>query len=367
MAPKSSLLVILAALPGTAAAGAAVLLADSVQIAQPLSDNLVLCTGGEDGGFFTVSIPSGARAAWTPSWQPDEDGWEGMGDAGYDGYPFVLSVSPDLEHVVFARSVYLPDRCKVPDGMDAMRSCFVVVLCDADGSDASPVAVGLAVGGGPEYDFTSDSRRLVGQPFYPCPPTPEGYSGYLRRGWDYPSIPEFDYVDVETGLHGTIPDLSVGDGFWKCPYSDYFRIENNWYEEHDFSSFETGGLVGHYSVPDGEGFIRGWVLPDAVLMAGPGNWRVVFVDGTVVQGPPMSWDLYSWLPDGTYLFSTDGGGTVLHGRVDWTTGRVSGAMPCPGLEAFTEESFIPLPGSEGILIHSPATWGSGDLLYYGLP
>jgi hypothetical protein len=162
MAPKSSLLVILAALPGTAAAGAAVLLADSVQIAQPLSDNLVLCTGGEDGGFFTVSIPSGARAAWTPSWQPDEDGWEGMGDAGYDGYPFVLSVSPDLEHVVFARSVYLPDRCKVPDGMDAMRSCFVVVLCDADGSDASPVAVGPSTPARPHRRDTRDTSGAAG-------------------------------------------------------------------------------------------------------------------------------------------------------------------------------------------------------------
>lgn len=356
-----------------AAGGAAVqpvFLGDGIALAVPLSDTLVLCTDTH-GGFFTVSIPTGVRTRWTPSWRPEEAGWEIREGFSYDGFVFALDVSPNLRHVVFAQGVRLPERYEVPEDLEGMRGCFVVVVCGADGGDAVPVAIGVEVGGGPEYCFTSDSRRLVGQPFYPCRPAPDGYAEFLAGGWDAPPpVPPFDWYDIETGERGTIPGLSVGDGFWKCPYSDFFRIENNWYMEHEFSSFATGGVTGRYSVPDGVdgGYIRGWVLPDAVLMEGEECWKVLYVDGTVTDGPSIyDWDLYCWLPDGTYLFTTDGGATVLHGNVDWTTGEASDVTICPGLEAFIEESFVPLPGSQGVLILTPAMWGDGRLSYYPLP
>lgn len=343
------------------------MLASDVLHAVPLDSARVLCADG-NGSFFVLDAVSGERREWSSSWQPGREGWEVRDGYESDGCVFDLGVSPDGGHVVFAQGVWLPSAVDVPEDREGMRGCFVVVVCDADGGNAVPVAIGVEVGGGPDYDFTADSRRLVGQPFYPCDPTPRGYAEYLRAGWDSPTMERFDYYDVETGRRGTIPGLQVSDGYWKCPYSDYFRIENNWYEEHDFSSFETGGLVGHYSVPDGEGWIRGWIRPDAVLMAGPENWRVVFVDGTVVDGPPTSWDLYCWMPDGSYLFSTDGGQTVLHGKVDWTTGEVADAVPCPGLEVYVEDRFIPMPGSKGVLVLSSAwSYRSGFLGYFELP
>jgi hypothetical protein len=345
-----------------------VLLAEGAGLTVALSDTTVLYAD-EQGSFFTVSIPSGEKSAWQPSWRPDEDGWQIRRGSYGDGMVFALSVSPDRGHVVYAQGVWLPDRYDVPEAAEAIRGCFVVVVCDTDGRHAFPAALGIEVGGGPEYDFTSDSRLLVGQPFFPCPPTPEGYAEYLELGWDNPRIAEFNCVDIATGEHGVIPDLNVGDGYWKCPFSDYFRIENNWYEEHEFSSFQTGGLLGSYSVPEGSsGGILGWILPDAVLLEGDGEHReVLFVDGRALEGPASSWDFFCRMPDGTSVFTMDGGRTVMHGTVDWTTGSVSGAVPCPGLEDCLESSFIPLPGSGGVLLHSPAPWGTGLLYFYDLP
>lgn len=357
----------LALTAGQAGLSPAVFLADSIDCVAALSDSLALCTNLR-GEFFTISIPSGERDEWVPSWQPADDGWLVRKSYPYSGYVFLISVSPDRAHVAYAECVYLPERHDIPEDVEGMRGCFVVVVCDADGGNAMPVAIGIEVGGGPEYDFTADSRRLVGQPLYACLPTPEGYAEFLRRGWDNPVVAPFDFIDVATGERGTIPDLNVSDGYWKCPYGDYFRIENNWYEEHDFSSFETGGVVGSYSVPDGEsGRILGWILPDAVLLEGSESRRILQVDGRTMQGPPSSWDLYGWLPDGMYLFSMDEGRTILHGNVDWTTSEVSDATACPGLEAFIEESFIPLPGSGGVLLHTSILWGSGLLTYYPMP
>lgn len=346
-----------------------VLLGDSIGLVAPLSSSLVLCTDPH-GGFFTIALPSGERKPWVPSWRPEEAGWETRERCSFDGFVFALEVSPDLRHVVFAQGVWLPERYEVPEYLEGMRGCFVAVVCDADGSDGIPVAIGVEVGGGPQYSFTADSRRLVGQPFFPCIPTPEGYAEFLRAGWDSPTIPPFDYYEIATGVRGTIPGLEIGDGYWKCPYSDNFRIENNWYMEHDFSSFATGGVTGSYSVPEDAdgGYIRGWILPDAVLMEGNERWKVLHVDGSVEDGPSIyEWDMYCWLPDGSYLFTRDGGATVLHGNVDWTTGEASDVTICPGLEAFIEESFVPLPGSQGVLIHTPAMWGDGRLSYYPLP
>jgi len=343
------------------------LLADSIANVVALSDSLALCSD-LSGRFFTISLPSGERAGWASSWQPADDGWELREGASWDGNIFVLNMSPNRRHLVYAQGVRLPERYQLPRDREGMRGCFVVVLCNPDGSGAHPVALGVEVGGGPDYDFTSDSRRLVGQPFYACLPTPAAYADFVHRDWDDPSVSPFDFIDVETGERGVIPGLDVSDGYWKCPWSDYFRIENNWYEEHDFSSFATGGTVGRYSVPEGsEGFIRGWVLPDAVLMAGPTRWRVVFVDGRAVDGPPMTWDLYCRLPDGSYLYSTDEGRHVLHGLVDWTTGEVGEAVQCPGLEDFQDATFLPLPGSGGVLLHTSPLSDTGRLSYFELP
>jgi hypothetical protein len=304
---------------------------------------------------YTIGA-SGAVAVsiWRPDWDMGADGWEpGEGPTTF------LSASPDGQWLCYDLWAELPEDVEI--NFEHMRSAELVMLSRPDGSEARPIAVTIQVGGGPQFDFTSDSAWLVGQPFLACRPTPESYARYLNNDWSDPQVPEFNYYDLGTDEYGWIDDVATGDGYWKCPYSDNFRIENNWYAQHQFSNFKTGGILGSWASPEeADAPVSGWVLQDAVLLNGETFAGLLYVDGTTVPAPGHGWEAYCWLPDGSCLFSDDGGATVKYGKVDWTTFSVDWSVDRPDLVDYVNHTMLPLRDSSGVLM---SQWGGGELLY----
>ena len=356
---------VLIALPAQAAAPAPPplrQLANHVTLVAPLSGSSLLYAD-DDGAIWLLDAATGKRSAWHCSWTPQADGWD------HASRVVVLKRSPDGRWVCFAREVgadiaKFAQRQPV-DGTLAGQEQFwavAVVLARADGSGAHAVALGQEAGGGPDYDFTQDSVRLVGQPFEPCLPDAQHCYDYGRTIWEVPPLARFNYIDVASGERGLLDDLPVSDGYWKCPYSDYFRAENNDYDVHQFSSFDGGGITGEYTCPPpaNHGAMLGWVLEDAVLLAQADGQGLLYVDGTFRKAPQAVWDVRCWLPDGTYIFSDGAGATLKYGKLDWNSFSVDWAVARPDLVQYIDAHWQALADSSGVLIQP---WDTGELYF----
>lgn len=107
-------------------------------------------------------------------WSPGDDGWD------FSGEVMLLKASPDGRLVCLGLCVGLPDSLQ-PDG-DFVMNPLLLVVCGPDGSDAHPVGLTLLVGGGPRFEFTTDSRFLYGSPLLDCTPRSRGVSGFRHGG-----------------------------------------------------------------------------------------------------------------------------------------------------------------------------------------
>lgn len=331
--------------------------AEDVVSVVPLDRATVLLIDGEGTGY-TLNLDTGFTSPWSPSWSPGEDGWVD------DGYIFATELSPDGNHLLILRGVYAPDRFGFPEGYDGMRSVVLVIMSRPDGSGATPVAVSVAAGGGPDYAFTSDSRFIVGGPMFDCEPTPEAYSALIRSDSGSFMMEPVNKITVATGERSFISDLDISDGFWKCPYSDWVRLENNWYAEHTFSNIVTGGVAGFFRVPGGEARVHGWVLDNALLITTQKGQGLLFVDGSFVPCPSGTWDVLSWLPDGRFIYDRNESGNLVLGAVDWETFSAEpGGVPVRIPEEIRHLSEIPMPSvpCTGILFHD--RWGNGNLWF----
>ncbi len=334
-----------------------VLVAEDVVSVVPLDRATVLLIDGEGAGY-TLNLNTGFTRPWAPSWSPGEDGWED------DGYIFATELSPDGNHLLILKGVYAPDRFGFPEGYDGMRSVILVILSRPDGSGATPVAVSVAAGGGPDYAFTTDSRFIVGGPMFDCEPTPGAYSALIRSDSGRFAMEPVNTISLSTGNRSLTPDLDISDGFWKCPYSDWVRLENNWYAEHTFSNLVTGGVAGFFRVPGGECRVHGWVTEDAFLITIGERQGLLRVDGSFVPCPSGTWDVVSWLPDGRFLYESNGSGNLVLGDVDWETfSAVPGGIPVHMPEEIRHLTARPMPSEPctGILFHD--RWGSGNLWF----
>ena len=341
-----------------------VICSENVHSFTPLWGSWVLYSAGTDEGnqatLVLVNAENGISTPWAHDWDPQTDGW-----AGYCYEPVLeMQSSPNGQWVALMQGVRLPDGL-VPEEYPGMSCCEVVLLCQADGSRAVPVTLTIMVGGGPRFDFTTDGRRVVGSPFLDCIPDAAHYAEFLSRDPDTEPPLRFNQYCISTGVREYLPGIDTGDGYWKCPYSDNFRIENNWYDEYRFGNFSMGGLIGEYTIPgdNPQGRAFGWVLPGAMLIDSANGSGLVHVDGRYTPAPAGDWVCYCWLPDGSYLFSDDGGTTIMHGKVDWTTFTIDWYVEHPELQEYSHYDFVPVRDSAGVLIHG---WDQGELLYLPL-
>jgi len=341
--------------------GASVLLASEVNMARPLDESTILFSNNS-GRLFTVDVSTGETESWNLSWVPEDDGWV-SGGAIYN-----ISVSPDLKWVCVAQAVILPESFPLPEECHGMRSVLVGVIAKRDGSGAWPAFIGGAAGGGPTYVFTDDSKLLVGSPMFACETTPESYFAFLGSERKNQTLEQFNTVETETRERMMLDFPDISDGFWKCPRSDYFRVENNWYQVHSFASFHEPELLCTWETPAGlNSEFLGWVLPDAVLLNLDEGQLLLFVDGeSRVVEFPFQLVPVAWLPDGSYLYTENGDSEQLyHASIDWNSFEISD----PGVFYLPEEMrglrLVPMPGSRGIFcVNAQET---GNLYFTRLP
>lgn len=300
-------------------------------------------------GFALVDALSGEQTPWVPDWRPEDDGWEPVDNTAFT----ILEASPDGQWVCFDYPVYLPED--IPITHEGMRWVQAVVLSRADGTGARAVALSILVGGGPGFAFSHDGRRIYGSPILPCEPDAEHFAEFASATDGWVGEP-CNYIEVATGARGYQEGVELGDGFWKCPYSDNYRIENNWYAVHEFGNLTTGGILGRWESPDERSaYVDGWVLADAVLLSGPAAHGLLYVDGRFVPAPSEGWHCYGWLGDGTYIFSDDGGETVKYGKVDWSSFTVDWWVARPDLAGCVDGVLYPVAGIDALVIFDPVT------------
>ncbi len=277
-------------------------------------------------------------------WDPAEAGWEWTGKA------LLLRASPDGTRILLGLCVGIPDSVR-PEGVPVMDPMLLVV-CSDDGTDARPLALTMQVGGGPRFDFTSDSRSVYGTPILDCPPDPEAYMEQLAQG--LPTTADTHLIDICTGSQrGDCAGL-LADGFLPDPFSDLVAAGAR--PPDLLLDVTTGEVLLEDST--GGGIIHRWVLPGAGLAREGGNQIVRFAEGRETRNPGGEVRVHLRLEDGRYLYSRGGGEDVLLGGIDWSDFSPRGTSGLTGItEAMVDGIVAQAPEMDGILfIHDGSVW-----------
>ena len=310
-----------------------------------------------DANFFIVSTqPPYETRSWDPGWDPTDSGWEGATTL------INLCASPDGEWVCFTRFLAIPEDALLPD--EYVPWPLAVVVAPVHGTTAWLAALAQEVGGGPNFDFTMDSMNLYGQPFQSSGTTLAEYLADFRGDSDGEPVENFSIINLLSGERSG-SDLYLSDGYLACPYSDLVAV-NDWtigmIVDMSLGKIIFGSPSGPYSFEAGM-----WVLEDAILVRKDGEQCLLFADGTVVVNPgETDITVYCAMPDGKYVFSTDGGSTYMYGSIDWESFSPDRAVPMSviGDDLSPWDRILPMADGSGIVFYSHELQG---LLFHPCP
>jgi hypothetical protein len=243
-----------------------------------------------------------------------------------------------------------------------------VVVCRRDGSESRAVAISQEVGGGPNFDFTTDSRYLYGQPLFRCEPTAEGYLEFMRSiredGWeDGWAIQPFASIDLISGARlGRRGPLS--DGYEPNPLSDL--VAGGCFPPNAIVRMPETEVLVDLGIPS-DTELGSWVLPEACLAWRDGRQGLLHSDGSFVPSPSADEiEVYCCLPTGDYFYSVDEGSTIRFGAIDWETFTGNEYVFVPDLEGLISRWTMAkaTPDGQGILFRS---YGDRGLYYFPVP
>ncbi len=124
-----------------------------------------------------------------------------------------------------------------------------------------------------------------------------------------------------------------------------------------------------FAVPSGQhGFeVQKWVSEYAILVKKDGEQCLLQADGTLVVNPGEN-DIivYCCMPDGEYVFSTDGGETYMYGSIDWVnfTSDCAAPMSVIGDDLSAWDKILPMADGSGIVFNS---YQLNGLLFHPCP
>ena len=316
-----------------------------------LSANQVICLHRHDDEsyFEIVDLASGSVTSWCSDWNYEDDGWVSAGHIMH------VAVSPNGKGICFTQFVKLHDDVSVPD--EYFRQAVVIVLCRADGSDAQVVAVKNSPFLERDLVFTENSGRLVSLIWNNIEPNAAGYTHFENSDSLRSTYRNFNCINIEVFSFVGVSGLCYGNFFKKCPYNDnYYRWHGiDTIDEGSFYNFndETINLnVSEFHSFEAQG-LSGWVLPDAILAFSYelDEAGLLFIDGRFQPGPEYvkDWDIFCWLPDGSYILSEDNRQTIAHAQINWEAFEVEHATQIDDWPSYGWYKVISLPDSSGLL------------------
>ncbi len=280
-------------------------------------------------------------------WGDQLDEW------GDTGHLLSLSGNSDGSLICFAQFVRIPDELII-DSEYVVPVPLLVTVCGSDGSDARVIGLSVDVGGGPQFDFSRDSRFVFGHPFQMCLPSPVDYARYHEEG---EHLEDFMMVDLLTGERSGNPS-KISDGYYLNPYSDLAAA--GCYPSDLIIDIVTREILLEDTCIDHPTIIGTWVLPDAGLAGSNGEQVLRYSSGRETVNPGTNLRVFCMIPDGRYVFSTDGGDTVMLGLINWDTFETPGAIELPELAGLycTMKS---LPGSNWVVYRNANSLYSFEL------
>jgi hypothetical protein len=302
-----------------------------------------------------IDPDTGARTPWGAPWIAD--GWR----LGRAGAPTLggFEVSPDGRWVALAHSFEIRRNAAL-----SSPGLVALVVARSDASDPRCVGIGVPSDDPPPFTF-SRAGRLVGDWSVRCEPGPRGVPLAIDADGELDAWPRLQrWYDPDDGSGGVVPEL---EPWWydRDPLGDHVAMQH--YEDPralEFRNFATGARLGAVPIADGLALRpRDWVTADMLLAEAlvsdpaPRELRLVTTDGRSFTAPHAQWRVYTRLPDGSHVFSRDGGATIEQGRVDWPRFTVEASRRRRDLEPFVQAT---APGDPRI----EPTWtpGLGGLL-----
>ncbi len=302
-------------------------------IFEHVSDSLVIGVLSSSRELVQLDLRTGSETVWETDWSPEPDGWR-------QGGIWDMDVSPDGEWILVARVLSVSSDVEyfIP-GYEAVG----LILSSADGSGARGIALGFCPAGGsmPEFAFTSDSRRIMGNDISTPYMSPEEFSTAISCDDFYrdrrDSVRYFDLGTMSlrskpfdsAGGQAIYPDLN--SCFIKSPWNDtaiFYEIVGGgpplYYQ---FRSIDIEGPVVDIQVP-GEvydfGWPVGWVSGDEVLFRLGESSAIIGTDGGIRSLPDSvsQWEFDEVLGDCTCIFRRGRDLPLERGLIDWDDFRV---------------------------------------------
>ncbi len=291
-----------------------------------LENGTVLFINGDEQ-LTIVSVDNPMKtASFLSDWNPEEYGWANPNSIS------CFALSPDGEHICFCQQVAVPDSLQT--GEQFIPGPVLVAVCRTDGTGGKPLTLSFDVGGGPNFDFTQDSRYIFGSPLMDCLPIPEDFVSFVTRENDDNLIEGF-MIFIQDGTRSGGNGSILGDGFYKNPWSNL--IATGSYPTDMIADVVTGEVFLHDTTCSNQEIIYTWVLPDAGLAETDNNQILRYSDGTEIINPGEPISVFGRLQDGRYIFIRGGiSHTVLLGHIDWTDFSSPEAETLSGLEDFID-------------------------------
>ncbi len=279
----------------------------------------------------------------TLAWEAGSNGWEGPEEINY------LGISPDGNTLCLTVQVAVPDSIyttgiPIPDPM-------LVLVCSITGENVQVMGITDGSQESKGFYFTQDSRVLFGWGFLPCNPTPEAFFA-LYLGDETDLIPPYHLIDLEEGTMFQAAGIAENN-IVANPWSDLTAHGNT------ITDMATLSTIYQDSTTTSD-IIDQWIEPDMGLLTSETTQTARLADGTSYVNPGEIFIILCRVEEGRYIYSRDGGETLIDGRIDWTLFEEIESMELDQLKGYLSTGRKVFSANEGAGI----VFSAGRGLYY---
>ena len=324
-----------------------VMLSDSLSTTHPefivASEERVIFVNA-NGTLSSVSINEPFVLEPVPfTWEAGNYGWEGSEEIT------CMGISPDGNTLCLSVQVAVPDSIfttviPIPEPM-------IVLTSSLTDEDVKIMGIIESFRETKSFSFTQDSRVLFGWGFLPCNPTPEAFFA-MHLGDETDLIQPYHLIDLEEGIRFSASGMDTHT-LIANPWSDLAAHGNT------ITDMATLSTIYQDSTTTSD-IIDQWIEPYIGLLTSEATQTARLADGTSYENPGENFIILCRVEEGRYIYSRDGGGTLIDGRIDWTLFEETESAELDQLDGYLSVGRKVLSANEGRGI----VFSAGRGLYY---